>query len=74
MPITVDQEGGRVTRITGGTHFPGNMALGATRSGQKAYAVGSVIGDEIRAIGANMGLAPMLDVNTNPANPVIGVW
>lgn len=71
--LSLDQEGGRVTRITGGTDFPGNMALGASRAVDKAYLTGSVIGTEIRAIGANMDLAPVLDVNNNPDNPVIGV-
>ena len=71
--LSLDQEGGRVTRITGGTDFPGNMALGAARSADMAYLTGSVIGTEIRAVGANMDLAPVLDVNNNPANPVIGV-
>lgn len=71
--ISMDQEGGRVTRITGGTDFPGNMGLGATRSADLAYLTGSIIGREIRAVGGNMDLAPVLDVNNNPANPVIGV-
>jgi len=71
--LSMDQEGGRVTRITGGTDFPGNMGLGATRSTEMARLTGGVIGTEIRAVGANMDLAPVLDVNNNPANPVIGV-
>ena len=71
--ISMDQEGGRVTRITGGTDFPGNMGLGAARSPSTAYLAGSVIGSEIRAIGGQMDLAPVLDVNNNPLNPVIGV-
>ena len=71
--ISMDQEGGRVTRITGGADFPGNMALGASRSTDMAYLAGSVIGEEVRAVGGNMDLAPVLDVNNNPANPVIGV-
>jgi len=71
--LSLDQEGGRVTRITGGAEFPGNMGLGASRSTDLAYLTGSVFGTEIRAIGANMDLAPVLDVNNNPANPVIGV-
>ncbi|HET6454835.1 MAG TPA: glycoside hydrolase family 3 N-terminal domain-containing protein [Armatimonadota bacterium] len=71
--ISMDQEGGRVTRITGGADFPGNMALGASRDTNLAYSAGSVFGSEIRAVGANMDLAPVLDVNNNPMNPVIGV-
>jgi len=71
--LSMDQEGGRVTRITGGSDFPGNMALGAGRSAGLAQLAGGVIGTEIRAVGANMDLAPVLDVNNNPVNPVIGV-
>lgn len=71
--LSMDQEGGRVTRITGGADFPGNMGLGAARSAALANLAGSVIGAEIRAVGANMDLAPVLDVNNNPDNPVIGV-
>lgn len=71
--ISMDQEGGRVTRITGGADFPGNMALGAARSADMAYLAGNTMGTEIRAVGANMDLAPVLDVNNNPLNPVIGV-
>lgn len=71
--ISMDQEGGRVTRITGGCDFPGNMAIGATRSTDMAYLTGSVLGSEVKAVGGNMDLAPVLDVNDNPANPVIGV-
>lgn len=71
--ISMDQEGGRVTRITGGCDFPGNMGIGASRSTDLAYLTGSVLGSEIKAVGGNMDLAPDLDVNNNPANPVIGI-
>ena len=71
--ISMDQEGGRVTRITGGADFPGNMALGASRDTDLAFSAGSVFGSEIKAVGGNMDLAPVLDVNNNPMNPVIGV-
>lgn len=71
--ISMDQEGGRVTRITGGAQFPGNMGIGASRSADLSRLTGSVFGAEIRAVGANMDLAPVLDVNNNPDNPVIGV-
>ena len=71
--ISMDQEGGRVIRITGGVEGPGNMGIGASRSPQAAYTMGSLFGKEIRALGGNMNLAPDLDVNNNPANPVIGV-
>lgn len=55
------------------TIFPGNMTLSATRSEQSAYDVARASGLELRALGVNLNLAPVVDVNNNPANPVIGV-
>ena len=74
MPfISIDQEGGMVTRIMNGATFcPGNMTL-ATSNTEKAYEIGKLMGTELRALGINMNLAPSLDVNNNPINPVIGV-
>ena len=69
----IDQEGGIVTRLQSGTDMPGNMALGATRSEEVTEKVGKAIGEELKALGINMDLAPDLDVNINPDNPVIGV-
>ncbi|RYG73742.1 beta-N-acetylhexosaminidase [Lentibacillus lipolyticus] len=71
--MTIDQEGGVITRLQSGTDMPGNMALGATRSTDLAYDVGHAIGAELNALGINMNLAPVMDVNNNPDNPVIGV-
>ena len=71
--ITIDQEGGIVRRLQTGTGMPGNMALGATRSTGLSYSVGNVIGRELNSLGINVNFGPDLDVNINPANPVIGV-
>ncbi|MGZ3603235.1 MAG: glycoside hydrolase family 3 protein, partial [Ktedonobacterales bacterium] len=72
--IAIDQENGVVQRLVGiGTQFPGAMALGAAGSEELAYAVAEATGRELRALGINMNLAPVADVNNNPANPVIGV-
>ncbi|MTI69259.1 MAG: beta-N-acetylhexosaminidase [Firmicutes bacterium] len=73
MFISIDQEGGIVNRIKFGTKFPGNMALGATKSSEYSYKVGKGIGEELNALGINVNFAPVLDVNVNPNNPVIGV-
>jgi beta-N-acetylhexosaminidase len=71
--IAIDQEGGRVSRLPNGfTIFPSCGVLGACRSEALAYAVASVTAAELRAVGINMNLAPVLDVHTNPTNPVIG--
>ena len=73
MFVCVDQEGGRVNRVSFGTTGSGNMALAA--SGDKALAEESakMMGEEIKALGFNMDFAPVSDVNSNPANPIIGV-
>ncbi|MGD7008233.1 glycoside hydrolase family 3 N-terminal domain-containing protein [Metabacillus sp. 84] len=71
--VTIDQEGGIVTRLQSGTNLPGNMALGAGRSKKNAYNAGSITGKELDSLGINVNFAPSLDVNNNPANPVIGV-
>lgn len=72
--IAMDQEGGTVVRLArGATVFPGAMATGATQSPALAWLEGKVSGAELLALGVNMNLAPVLDVNSNRANPVIGV-
>lgn len=72
--LTIDQETGSVNRMNApATEFPGNMSLGATRSEALAEQVWTVVGRELDAVGVNMNFAPVLDVNTNPANPVIGL-
>ncbi|MBL8146205.1 MAG: glycoside hydrolase family 3 protein [Anaerolineae bacterium] len=72
--IGIDQEGGQLMAVTGGglTELPGNMALGATRSPQLARSAGRVLGRELLAMGVNLNFVPCLDVNINPANPVVG--
>lgn len=72
--IAVDQEGGQLSAIGAGTTpLPGNMALGATGSRDLAYQAGQVLGRELGAMGINVNYAPCCDVNSNPANPVIGI-
>lgn len=74
--IAIDQEGGRVARLTedkGFTEFPSAMALTATGDSQNAYHVASAMAAEMRAVGINVDFAPDLDVNNNPVNPVIGI-
>ena len=55
----------------GGTVFPPVMALGATGSEDLAYKLGQVLGTEARAIGVHLAFGPVLDVNSNPLNPII---
>jgi beta-N-acetylhexosaminidase len=72
--IATDQENGMVRRLgPDATLFPGNMALGATGSEQLTHDVAQASGRELLALGINMNLAPVADVNNNPDNPVVGV-
>jgi len=72
MPL--DEEGGIVTRVTSGTRMTGNMAIGATGDAalDNAKITGEIIGNELAALGFNADFAPVIDVNNNAANPVIG--
>jgi beta-N-acetylhexosaminidase len=71
--IAIDQEGGRVSRLPKGfTIFPPCDVLGRCNSTELAYAAAATIAKELRAVGINMNMAPVLDVNSNPDNPVIG--
>ncbi|OUM98580.1 MAG: glycoside hydrolase [Paenibacillaceae bacterium ZCTH02-B3] len=72
--IAVDQEGGMVARLDRGvTVMPGQMALGAARSAKWARKAARASGAQLARLGINLNFAPSLDVNNNPANPVIGV-
>lgn len=71
--IAVDQEGGRVQRLKEGfTSFPSNQTVGSSGGPLLARVSAEAIGRELKAVGMNMNLAPVADVNSNPNNPVIG--
>jgi beta-N-acetylhexosaminidase len=71
--IATDQEGGRVQRLREGfTALPDAAAVGSAGRPELARAYGAMVGAELAAVGANVDLAPVLDINDNPANPVIG--
>ncbi|HYJ79115.1 MAG TPA: glycoside hydrolase family 3 N-terminal domain-containing protein [Longimicrobiaceae bacterium] len=70
--MVTDMESGPGMRLSpGGTDFPPAMALAATGSDSLAFEVGRVIGRAGRAAGLHLTLSPVLDVNSNPANPII---
>jgi beta-N-acetylhexosaminidase len=73
--VMVDQEGGRVARFKE-PHFtaiPSAETVGnAADAANAARVVGDVVGKECRAVNVDMTLAPVVDVNTNPQNVVIG--
>lgn len=70
-----DEEGGDVTRLhrRRGSPHPGNAALGVVDDLALTEAVAGEIGAELGAAGIDLNLAPVVDVNSNPDNPVIGV-
>ncbi len=75
IPLTIgtDQEGGTVSRLDGiVTSMPSEMAAGATRDPALVRAAEWATARQLRALGVNLDYAPVADVNTDPANPVIG--
>ena len=71
--LSVDQEGGKVTRLPGGlVNFPPNNQIGEVNDPEFSYKVGSLLGYELKEFGLNLNFAPVLDINSNPNNPVIG--
>ena len=85
LPLLVgaDMEAGAGFRLRGAVHLPGNvplggatefpppMAVGATGDVELAYAMGRITAVESRAVGVHVPFAPVLDVNSNPDNPII---
>ena len=69
----VDQEGASVNRIGYSTQGVSHMALAATGDPENAKTMASIHGEEIRLLGIQADFAPVMDVNNNPANPIIGI-
>lgn len=70
--ITADGEWGLAMRLYDTPKFPMNMTVGATNCDSLAYAYGREVGRQCRRMGIHVNFAPDMDVNSNPANPVIG--
>lgn len=73
--IATDEEGGIVSRLgaRAGSPHVGAAMLGRVDDVDATHAVGAAIGADLRASGIDIDLAPVVDVNSNPNNPVIGV-
>lgn len=71
--IAADQEGGAVRRISFGTFHIGNMGLAAANDTNLVRSAARLLAGELSALGINTDFAPVVDVNTDPANPVIGI-
>ncbi|WP_392543119.1 glycoside hydrolase family 3 N-terminal domain-containing protein [Oryzobacter telluris] len=73
--LATDEEGGDVTRVhyPGGSTVPGNAVLGRLDDPALTRRTAAAIGAELAALGIGLDLAPSVDVNSSPENPVIGV-
>ncbi|MBS4534095.1 beta-N-acetylhexosaminidase [Clostridium sp. D2Q-14] len=71
--MSVDEEGGRVSRMPDEIRkIPSNKVIGHIEDKDFSYNVGKLIAKEIKLMGFNMNFAPVLDIDSNPNNPVIG--
>lgn len=71
--ISVDQEGGRVARLSEPfTKYPPLCCVGHAQSEDLAFRFGQALAAELADVGINMDYAPVLDVHTHPENPIIG--
>jgi beta-N-acetylhexosaminidase len=71
--VSVDQEGGRVARLKAPfTVWPPMLTLGRSGDAQLAARFGRALAAELKAVGISLDYTPVLDVHTNPSNPVIG--
>lgn len=71
--IGIDGEWGLGMRLDSAMDFPKQMALGAIRDNDVIYRMGAEIGRQCQRLGIHINFAPVSDINSNPANPVIGV-
>lgn len=71
--ISTDEEGGKVTRVSNlfGS-VPGSRKIGEIDNEEYSFKIGDIIGYRLKSIGFNLDFAPVLDINSNPKNPVIG--
>ncbi|MGB4043452.1 MAG: beta-N-acetylhexosaminidase [Thermacetogeniaceae bacterium] len=71
--LSVDEEGGRVSRMPAQLKkLPSSGRIGEVNDSEISFEIGRLLGQELRAFGFNMDFAPVLDINSNPNNPVIG--
>ncbi|WP_155590828.1 beta-N-acetylhexosaminidase [Lysinibacillus cavernae] len=71
--IGTDQEGGKVVRLPRPLkNFPTNKKIGDINQSKFSYEVGQLLGEQLKTFGFNLDFAPVLDVNSNPNNPIIG--
>jgi beta-N-acetylhexosaminidase len=71
--VTVDAEWGLGMRFAGVQSFPYQLTMGAVPDAEVVYKVGKAIGDQLRRMNIHVNYAPVVDINNNPNNPVIGL-
>lgn len=74
FPLLVgqDAEWGQAMRLDSTYKFPTSLTVGAAGGTMDAHDLGHALADECSAVGVHMSFSPVLDVNTNPNNPIIG--
>jgi beta-glucosidase-like glycosyl hydrolase/CubicO group peptidase (beta-lactamase class C family) len=72
LMVTIDGEWGLGMRLDSVTKFPYQLTLGALNDENLIYRMGLAIGEQCKRIGVHVNYAPVVDINNNPNNPVIG--
>lgn len=72
LMVTIDGEWGLGMRLDSVNKFPYQLTLGALKDERLVYEMGLAIGEQMKRIGVHVNYAPVVDVNNNPNNPVIG--
>ncbi len=72
LMVTIDGEWGLGMRLDSVTKFPYQLTLGSLSDEKIIYAMGQAIGEQMKRIGVHVNYAPVVDINNNPNNPVIG--
>jgi len=70
--ITIDGEWGLGMRLDSVTKFPYQLTLGTLSDDKIVYEMGRAVGEQMKRIGVHVNYAPVVDINNNPNNPVIG--
>lgn len=72
LMMAMDAEWGTNMRVSTATQFPRQLMMGALQNNALIYEFGKAVAQECKAMGIHVNFAPVVDVNNNPANPVIG--
>lgn len=71
--LSIDEEGGKVSRLPKAyPRLPEAFEFGKKNDRNLSYELGSILGERVKSLGFNMNFSPVLDINSNPKNPVIG--